>query len=343
MKRIRFFTLLLLSICIPVIQIYAHTKSNDLVIVYQAEGENFRDDIFVVNVDGSNRRQLTIDANANWNPRWSPNGCRIAFLAPSGIYSMNPDGTDVLKIAETSGLVRGYLWSPNSTQIVFSMVTETTVGNSNGVNIFIVNSDGTNLRTLTNDIGVDNQIRTWSPNHNELIYTSKFLSENFEFVRRTNKINIETLEVHEFNIGDYEEAIPYWSPDGSRIIFQSGQYLYLTASDGSYLRSLAGESVDAIDPQWSFDSSSIVFSAWQRIARTDADGEQLQILTSEIPGNRPQYDLNPKWSPDGEYIAFHSSRNGGGLYVMNADGSNVRQLTDDGAFYDWKPLNSCSI
>ncbi|MBY0492617.1 MAG: hypothetical protein K2Y23_00250 [Cyanobacteria bacterium] len=52
-------------------------------------------------------------------------------------------------------------------------------------------------------------------------------------------------------------------------------------------------------------------------------------------------DEQPRWSPHGQRIAFKSSRSGSyNLYVMNADGTDVRRLTDHAGndrLPDWKP------
>ena len=60
----------------------------------------------------------------------------------------------------------------------------------------------------------------------------------------------------------------------------------------------------------------------------DADGGNLRNLT-----NNPVYDSGPSWSPDGERIAFASSRNRNkhdtNIYVMDADGGNLQRLTQD--------------
>ena len=60
----------------------------------------------------------------------------------------------------------------------------------------------------------------------------------------------------------------------------------------------------------------------------DADGGNLRNLT-----NNPVYDSGPSWSPDGERIAFASSRNRNehdtNIYVMDADGGNLQKLTKD--------------
>ncbi|UCG16462.1 MAG: PD40 domain-containing protein, partial [Phycisphaerales bacterium] len=68
----------------------------------------------------------------------------------------------------------------------------------------------------------------------------------------------------------------------------------------------------------------------------NADGTGQTRLT-----HSPGPDDNPTWSPDGEYIAFRSSRTGEwDIYIMKADGTEVTQLTADlaqDAAPTWKP------
>ena len=67
----------------------------------------------------------------------------------------------------------------------------------------------------------------------------------------------------------------------------------------------------------------------------DIDGSKVQRLT-----RYDGVDARPVWSPDGTSIAFHSHRDAGHneIYVMDADGENVRRLTDREEFAvhpDW--------
>ncbi len=67
---------------------------------------------------------------------------------------------------------------------------------------------------------------------------------------------------------------------------------------------------------------------WQRIGGTNA-----QNLTADSTAE----DKQPAFSPNGEQIAFRSSRNGGGIFLMGATGESVRRLTDFGFTPTWSP------
>lgn len=114
---------------------------------------------------------------------------------------------------------------------------------------------------------------------------------------------------------------PAWSPDGARIAFVRGRdgspVIYLADADGSGVTRLSNGSW----PAWSPDGRRIAFHRqgsfpWGdgEIRVVDADG------THEIVLVRGEF---PAWSPDGARIAF---ADGGGISVMNADGSGVARL-----------------
>ena len=90
-------------------------------------------------------------------------------------------------------------------------------------------------------------------------------------------------------------------------------------------------------PKWSPDGAKVAFDAGDILVVTLADGT-IANLTNHLGG------FSPAWSPDGGKIAFASNRDGlTELYVMNADGSSVRRLTDHIGFSGrpaWSPDSS---
>ncbi|MGI8784388.1 MAG: protein kinase domain-containing protein [Acidobacteriota bacterium] len=99
-------------------------------------------------------------------------------------------------------------------------------------------------------------------------------------------------------------------------------------------------------PSLSPDGKSIVYVSlssgnWD-IYLQRVGGQNPVNLTKDSPAT----DTQPAFSPDGEYIAFRSSRAGGGIFIMGATGESVRRLTDFGFNPVWSPDGKeilCSI
>jgi Dipeptidyl peptidase IV (DPP IV) N-terminal region/RTX calcium-binding nonapeptide repeat (4 copies)/WD40-like Beta Propeller Repeat len=140
---------------------------------------------------------------------------------------------------------------------------------------------------------------------------------------------------------DSGDRDPAWSPDGTQIAFANGGRIYLANADGSNRRPLFAEAYTwATHPTWSPDGGKIAFSAYQQGPYSTSavyvydltSGKESQLTADTLHASEPA------WSPDGTQISFVSN---GAIDVMNADGSDVRQLTNDpGAYNDtpeWSP------
>ncbi|SEN12974.1 TolB family protein [Lihuaxuella thermophila] len=138
------------------------------------------------------------------------------------------------------------------------------------------------------------------------------------------KMNEDTTAVSRVADGMFVDV----SPDGKKLAFIKQDSLYVSGADGKHPIRLTHSRFPVYDssPRWSPDGTKIVFSRSDgNIYVIDANGKNLTNLTNT---DETVINSEPDWSPDGSKIVFHSNRTGQShIFVMNADGSNVKQLT----------------
>jgi len=145
-----------------------------------------------------------------------------------------------------------------------------------------------------------------------------------------------------------EDNLPAWSPDGAKITFTSNRDgpgdIYLMNSDGSGVSRLTSTPAAESSSTWSPDGKQIVFDS-------ERDGNREIYIMNSDGSNQTRLTFNPtadsgpvSFSPDGKRFAFsrNASSDGGGIYnydiyVMNADGTGLEQLTTNPEF-DAEPV-----
>jgi len=144
-------------------------------------------------------------------------------------------------------------------------------------------------------------------------------------------VDTETGREHRLTHNPGVDGSPAWSPDGRRIACgcqRGGNFdIYLLNVDGSRERKLTKSPAVQADPTWSPDGSKIAFESKR------AGSSEIDVMTSNGDGVKrlTRNGSYPSWSPDGRRIAFVRD---GGIYAMNADGSEARQVAR-GLFPGW--------
>jgi Tol biopolymer transport system component len=120
--------------------------------------ESYRDDnweILVMDADGSNERQLTINTEVyDFEPDWSPDSTQIAWRTGAvdgvgDIAVMTADGDDQTVLTTEPTYDREPTWSPDGTQIAFASVQ------TSNFDIRVMDADGASPTSLTSDSGND--------------------------------------------------------------------------------------------------------------------------------------------------------------------------------------------
>jgi Tol biopolymer transport system component len=217
-----------------------------------------------------------------------------------------------------------FRWSPDGQRIVF------TSSIANVPQVFVVNHDGSALRTLTIDNTWKRDVR-WMRDSTQILYSSHPLTTTED--ADLYLVDADNREARAITNTPEVEISSTLSPDGNWIAFFRydndsllPEIVIINMHTGVIVA--AFEDATNYDPlQWSPDSTCVLFTLL-------AGGGIIYVLDvqtgqSEALTNSTQSNYRAEWSPDGTQIVFVSERDANPeIYVMNADGSAQRRLTD---------------
>ena len=242
-------------------------------------------EIYVMNADGSDVRQLTDNSKSDWGPDLSPDEEQIAFYSEDEdgdleIYVMNADGSDVRQLTDNSKEDRSPDWSPDGERIAFYSEDE-----DGDLEIYVMNADGSDVRQLTDNSKGDWD-PDWSPDGERIAFHSEDDGGDLEIY----VLDVETpSNVTQLTHNDAVDAAANWSPDGERIAFYSTRdgdaEIYVMNADGSEVRYLTDNFRGDWDPVWSPDGERLAF-----VSNRDVDFE-IYVLDVANPFECDSADL----------------------------------------------------
>ncbi len=202
---------------------------NKIIFVKTVPFTNDNFDIYSINSDGSNLTNITYSSMDELYPIYSPNGDKIAFLGTwyiyGSIYIANSDGSNPEKITDDLEIVGIISWSSENKLAFTAKINDM-------MEIFIINSDGSDLTQLTNNSSNSNYSPSWSPDGSKIAFTSN-KNGNSEIYT----INKYGSDIKQLTFTSDDEDAPKWSQDGSKLIYireiNSINQIFIMNNDGS--------------------------------------------------------------------------------------------------------------
>ncbi|MGZ4784154.1 MAG: hypothetical protein ACXV5S_00655 [Acidimicrobiales bacterium] len=210
------------------------------------------------------------------------------------IYTVEPDGSGLLRLTNNQADDEMPAWSPDGTRIAF-MSDRDASSDTYNQDIYTMNADGSRVVQITESPGLDYE-PAWSPDGTKIAFDSPRLGEGNEEVFI---MNADGSGQTRLTNAPGVDRNPNWSPDGSKLVFEcnGAGSICVMNPDGSALTQLPqGTIYENYNPAWSPDGTKIVFVSGRegppQLFTMNADGSDQVRLTESVSS-----DLLPDWQP----------------------------------------------
>lgn len=253
-------------------------------------------EIYLMDFDGSDVRQLTRHRSIAFAPAWSPDGTRLAYSLFNknnknqkniDLFEYHFGNQTLRKVSSRRGINSGAAYHPNGGSLAV------TLSHTGSPAIYLLNPDSGSLTQLTKSAGTEVD-PSWSPDGKSLAYVSTRTGRPMIF-----KMNADGSRNQQLTFAGTFNATPSWSPQNNKIAFAGWLDktfdLFIMNPDGTNIQRLTKDQGKNEDPHFSPDGNFIVFSSDRAGSKSiyvmNVDGTMTRRLTYGL-GNC----VAPKWS-----------------------------------------------
>ena len=336
---------------------------------------NSRSESWKMNADGTNQLRANTEIKSLLAGRWSPDGKKVIFRKedyPQNVYLADADGTneillpfpvgqgdwspdssqfvDEVRTGKDSGQIflidiktrrntaltdnhslnADPSFSPDGTQIVFVSARD------KNANIYVMQTDGFNVRRLTDDQFFDN-FPVFSPDGTQIAFQSNREEEHTELYLKN--LNDDAPPRRLTHSSEGAGIRPKgWSPDGTQILLimsQNGKdRIVLADVDPPVTPLLSDETADLFFPRLSADGKEMLYVA--RLADQRLELRWTDLVTKrtrkiyQTAADPVANHLEADWSPDNSLIAFSTRVNGNSdIFSIKPDRTGLKNLTNN--------------
>ena len=286
----------------------AYFSAGNRRIIFQShDGEGQCDQIYVMDLEGGNRRMVSTGRGKTTCSYFFPDGQRILYASTHAagpecpappdysrgyvwrlypefdIYTSRPDGSDLRRLTNTPGYDAEATISRDGKKIVFTSMRD------GDIDIYVMDAGGTNVRRLTNELGYDGGA-FFSPDGARIVYRAHHPQDPAEIAEYKELLKTGLLRPRRFELlvmdadGGNKRQItnngaanfaPFFHPDGRRIIFASNLHdprsrnfdLYLINVDGTGLERVTYHELFDSFPMFSSDGKKLVWASNRKQAK----------------------------------------------------------------------------
>jgi TolB protein len=262
--------------------------------IYFVSNRTGHKEIWVMDPDGKNQKQITHFNSTSIEPSVSPDGTKIAFTSyknvTPGIFVFSVDPVRDLRFYNQRASVNSSpSFTPDGNQIVYS----SSAPNDKCCRIFIANLNGQGFRPITGMSAIDTEPKANPKTGREIVFASGRSGPE-----QIYRMTIEGTDIERLSDGTGEAANPAWHPNGEKIAYAwtrgyaagAWNVFIMDVASRNYVQLTHGDGKNE-HPSWAPDGTHIVFAKTRghdsQIYTMLADGNQVQQLTTSGSNERP--------------------------------------------------------